>query len=89
MRLNCFSPYRDPKTSIQQPTALNSSFKRNNYNSPSRSRKSLRVNQSLSATDRAADSSLVARVQPRTSGGITDLLSLDLMKLNTTYSSKK
>ena len=36
-----------------------------------------------------ADLSSVARVQPRTSKGITDLLLLNIMWLNTTYPSKK
>ena len=39
--------------------------------------------------ERPADSSSVARVQPRTSKGITDLLSLNLVRLNTAYPSKK
>uniref|UniRef100_A0A1I7WKQ6 Uncharacterized protein n=1 Tax=Heterorhabditis bacteriophora TaxID=37862 RepID=A0A1I7WKQ6_HETBA len=41
------------------------------------------VYQYLSAMEGPADSSSVARVQPRTSKGITDLLSLNLVRLNT------
>jgi len=36
-----------------------------------------------------ADFASVARVQPRTSKGITDLLSLNLVRLSTANSSKK
>ena len=39
--------------------------------------------------EKPADSPSVARVQPRTSKGITDLLSLNLVRLNTAYPSKK
>ena len=39
--------------------------------------------------EKHVDSSSVARVQPRTSKGITDLLSLNLVRLKTAYPSKK
>uniref|UniRef100_A0A1I7WD87 Ovule protein n=1 Tax=Heterorhabditis bacteriophora TaxID=37862 RepID=A0A1I7WD87_HETBA len=62
------------KVSIPSPIQ-NSSFKGNNYNSLSRSRKSFN-----GLPIPFADSSSVARVQPRTSKGITDLLSLNLVR---------
>ena len=47
------------------------------------------VYQSLSGEDKHADFASVARVQPRTSKGITDLLLLNLVRLNTENPSKK
>ena len=47
------------------------------------------VYQSLSGKDKHADFASVARVQPRTSKGITDLLLLNLVRLNTENPSKK
>ncbi|KAM3714995.1 Dermonecrotic toxin LvSicTox-alphaIC1biii [Dirofilaria immitis] len=41
------------------------------------------------STSQHADSSSVARVQPWTSKGITDLLLLNFMRLNTACPSKK
>jgi hypothetical protein len=47
------------------------------------------VAQSFRTRKTHVDSFSVARVQPRTSKGITDLLLLNLMWLNTTCPSKK
>ena len=47
------------------------------------------VYQSLSGKDKHADFASVARVQPRTSKGITDLLLLNLVRLYTENPSKK
>jgi hypothetical protein len=48
-----------------------------------------RVYQPLSGKDKHADFASVARVQPRTSKGITDLLLLNFVRLNTENPSKK
>ena len=47
------------------------------------------VYQGLSAKDKHVAFASVARVQPRTSKGITDLLLLNFLWLNTTNPSKK
>jgi hypothetical protein len=47
------------------------------------------VYQPLSGKDKHADFASVARVQPRTSKGITDLLLLNFVRLNTENPSKK
>jgi hypothetical protein len=47
------------------------------------------VYQLLSEEDKHADFASVARVQPRTSKGITDLLLLNFVRLNTENPSKK
>jgi hypothetical protein len=47
------------------------------------------VYQALSGMDKHAAFASVARVQPRTSKGITDLLLLNFVRLNTENPSKK
>ena len=68
----------------------NSSFTENNFNSRSQSRRNfIGYPMPFGLGYRHADSSSVARVQPRTSKGITDLLLLYFVWLNTTCPSKK
>jgi hypothetical protein len=68
----------------------NSSFKGNNYKSLSQSRRSfIRLPDLLRPGWTLAESFSVARVRPRTSKGITDLLLLNLVRLDAPSPSKK
>ncbi len=68
----------------------NSSFKGNNCNSLSQSRRILTwLPGHFWLGNAHSDSFSVARVQPRTSEGITDLLLLNFMRLDAAYPSKK
>lgn len=67
----------------------NSSFKENNYNFLSPARRRFNGLPTPVGEGRHADSFNVARVRPRTSKGITDLLLLCLARLNAACPSKK
>ena len=71
-------------------TYWNSSFKGNNCNSLSQSRRSFKgLPSPFGQGNLHVDPSIVARVRPRTSKGITDLLLLTFVRLKTACPSKK